>query len=71
MAGCGKVLHEPAEPFARLSGGTAQAMEFTVRAWCRNEDYWDVFFDLTQGITEALAAAGVQAPAYRVVSESK
>ena len=46
-------------------------MEFTVRAWCRNEDYWDVFFDLTQGITEALAAAGVQAPAYRVVSESK
>ena len=28
-------------------------------------------FDLTQGITEALAAAGVQAPAYRVVSESK
>ena len=71
MESCGKVLHEPAEPFARLSGGTAQAMEFTVRAWCRNEDYWDVFFDLTQGITEALAAAGVQAPAYRVVSESK
>lgn len=71
MAKCGKVLQEPAVPFARLSGGTAQAMEFTVRAWCKNEDYWDVFFDLTQGITETLAAAGVQAPAYRVVSESK
>jgi small conductance mechanosensitive channel len=44
-------------------------MDFAVRAWCVNEDYWDVFFDLTQGITEALGAAGVQAPAFRVVNK--
>jgi small conductance mechanosensitive channel len=66
-----KVLSAPAEPFARLSGGTNESMEFTVRAWCKNADYWTVYFDLTQGITEALGAAGVKAPAVRVMTESK
>ncbi len=63
-----QVLDEPA-PFARLSGGTNEAMEYTVRAWCKNADYWDVYFDLTQSGTEAFAAAGVKAPAVRVLSE--
>ena len=62
------VLQDPA-PFARLSGGTNEAMEFTVRAWCKNEDYWDVYFDLTQSITEALGEANVQAPAVRVITK--
>ena len=69
MAKHDKVLKAPEAdaPFARLSGGTNEAMEFTVRAWCKSEDYWDVYFDLTQQITEALGAAGVQAPAVRIV----
>ena len=61
------VLQSPA-PFARLSGGTNEAMEFTVRAWCNNADYWDVYFDLTQTITEKLGESGVNAPAIRIVS---
>ena len=71
MAGNDKILDEPNPPFARLSGGTNESMEFTVRAWCRNDDYWDIYFDLTQRITETLAEAGVKAPAFRVVSEGK
>ncbi len=71
MAANEKVLSAPDAPFARLSGGTNEAMEFTVRAWCKNEDYWTVYFDLTQKITEALAAAGVKAPAVRIVLEAK
>ncbi|MBO5639084.1 MAG: mechanosensitive ion channel family protein [Oscillospiraceae bacterium] len=63
-----KVLKDPA-PFARLSGGTNEAMQFTARAWCKTEDYWDVYFDLTQAITEKLGENGVQAPAMRVISE--
>lgn len=66
-----KVLTTPAEPFARVSGGTNEAMSFTVRAWCKNADYWDVYFDLTQSIIEALGEAGVQAPAARVLVENK
>ena len=63
-----KVLQDPA-PFARVSGGTNEAMQFTVRAWCKNEDYWDVYFDLNQSITEALGAANAQAPAVRIISK--
>ena len=62
------VLKTP-EPFARLSGGTNEAMEFTVRAWCKSEDYWTVYFDLNQTITEALGRAGVHAPAVHIVTE--
>lgn len=63
-----KVLKDPA-PFAALSGGTNEAMEFTVRAWCVNADYWDVFFTLTQDITAALGEAGIKAPAVRVITD--
>ena len=63
-----KVLKDPA-PFARISGGTNEAMQFTARAWCKTADYWDVYFDLTQAITEKLGENGVQAPAVRVISE--
>jgi small conductance mechanosensitive channel len=64
-----KVLTDPA-PFARLSGGTNEAMQFTARAWCKSADYWDVYFDLTQAVTEKLGENGVQAPAVRVISGS-
>lgn len=63
-----KVLADP-EPFARISGGTNETMEFTVRAWCKSDDYWDVYFDLTQKITESMAENGVKAPAVRITSE--
>ena len=65
-----KVLSTPDKPFARVSGGTNEAMNFIVRAWCNNADYWDVYFDLTQSIIEALGDAGVKAPAVRILAES-
>lgn len=68
MAADPRVKKDPA-PFARLSGGTNEAMQFTVRAWCDSAEYWNVYFDLTQAITEKLGEAGVQAPAVRIVSE--
>ena len=61
-------LQDPA-PFAHISGGTNEAMEFTVRVWCKTEDYWDLYFELNQSIVEAFAAKGVQAPALRVLNE--
>ena len=64
-----KVLDAPEAPFARLSGGTNEAMEFTARAWTKGANYWDVYFDLTGDITAALGEAGVSAPAVRVVTQ--
>ena len=61
-------LKDPA-PFARISGGTNEAMEFTVRVWCKTADYWDLYFELNQSIVEAFGAKGVQAPAIRVLNE--
>lgn len=68
VAGSQYALQEPA-PFAHISGGTNEAMEFTVRVWCKTENYWDLYFELNQSIVEAFAAKGVQAPALRVVSD--
>ncbi|MBQ4507058.1 MAG: mechanosensitive ion channel family protein [Firmicutes bacterium] len=62
------VLDDPA-PFASISGGTNEAMQFTARAWCKGENYWDVYFSLTQEITRALGAAGIKAPAVRILSD--
>ena len=70
MAKNEKIFADPA-PFAELSGGTNESMEFTTRAWCNAADYWDVYFALIRGITEAMGAAGVKAPAARIITESK
>ena len=64
-----KVLSDPDKPFARISGGTNEAIEFTARAWCKTEDYWDVYFNLTQSVAEALGEAGVKAPGVRIVTD--
>ena len=68
IAGSKFALQDPA-PFARISGGTNESMEFTVRVWCKTADYWDLYFELNQSIVEAFAAKGVQAPALRVLNE--
>lgn len=62
-----KVLRDP-EPFARISGGTNEAMEFTVRAWGNTTDYCDIYFELTHDITKNLGEAGIKAPAMRVIT---
>lgn len=71
MAQSPKVLDHPDAPFAGLTGGTNEAMEFTARAWANGADYWEVYFDLTERITRALGEAGVNAPAVRVITEQK
>ena len=68
MAANDKVLADPA-PFAQISGGTNEALEFTVRAWCATADYWDVYFALIQEISEKLGANSVQSPAVRIITD--
>lgn len=69
VAQCDNVLQEPAAPFARVSGGTNEAMEFTVRVWTKGATYWDVYFDVIQKVTTAFGENGVAAPAVRVVAK--
>ncbi|MGR5069668.1 MULTISPECIES: small-conductance mechanosensitive channel MscS [Vibrio] len=38
------------------------SVNFVVRPWCNTEDYWNVYFDSTQAIKEALDEAGIEIP---------
>lgn len=64
-----RVLSQP-EPFARLTGSTNEALEFTVRVWCRSDDYWELYYDLTQRITETMAEHRIQSPAVRITTDN-
>ncbi len=44
------VESEPA-PFARLSAHLDSALEYTVRVWCKTDDYWTVRFDMLENIS--------------------
>lgn len=54
-----KVLPDPA-PFARVSKYAASSIEYTVRVWCANGDYWDVYFDLLKAVKTAFDQNGIQ-----------
>ncbi|MDO5539692.1 MAG: mechanosensitive ion channel family protein [Eubacteriales bacterium] len=66
-----KILTLPEAPFARLTGSTNEAFEFTVRAWCKNPDYLELLYDLNQHITEALISSGIQAPSIHITTDAK
>ncbi len=55
------VLTDP-EPAVYLSEHTVNSLIFITRVWCKNEDYWTVHFDLTEGVEKAFAENGIQVP---------
>ncbi|RNC84296.1 MAG: mechanosensitive ion channel family protein [Winogradskyella sp.] len=38
------------------------SVNFAVRPWCKTEDYWDVYFGITENIKLALDKAGIEIP---------
>ena len=56
-----KVLKEP-EPFVRLIKQADSSLEYTVRVWCKAEDYWDVYFDLLEEAKKAFDSNGISIP---------
>ena len=54
-----RILSEPA-PMAAISGFGSSSVEYTVRVWCKSDDYWDVLFALNEHIRESFAEYGVQ-----------
>ena len=53
-----RILADPA-PFVRLGAFKGSVVEYTVRVWCKNADYWDVHFNLNENVRESFAANGV------------
>ena len=52
-------LAESDEIFARVSGYQDSCIEYTVRAWCDNADYWDAYFNLMERIKYSFEENGV------------
>lgn len=59
------VLSEP-KPFARMTAVDDDTYIFTVRAWCDTPKYWDVYFDLIENCSKALAENGIDDPEERI-----
>ena len=56
-----KVLTSPA-PVARLSNHGDGPLEFALRVWCKSSDYWDVYFDLVEGVKAEFDKNGITIP---------
>ena len=59
------VLSDPA-PFARMTAVDDDTYIFTVRAWCETPSYWNVYFDLIENCSKALAENGIDDPEERI-----
>lgn len=56
-----KVLSDP-EPMVAVTELGESSVNFAVRGWVKNSDYWDVHFENTEAIKLALDAAGIEIP---------
>ena len=54
-----RILADPA-PFVRLLDYKGSTVEYVVRVWCNNADYWDVYFNLNENVRECFAEKGVK-----------
>lgn len=51
----------PDEPiFARITGYKESSIEYALRGWCQNENYWDAYFNLLEAVKVSFDQAGVQ-----------
>lgn len=59
------VLKTP-EIEAYLTEHSANAMTFSLRAWCKTYDYWTVFYEITEGVNKSFAENGIRTPSQKV-----
>ena len=65
-----RMLKEP-EPFVSLDEITDTSLRFVVKVWCRNSDYWDVYYDLLSRISAKLDENQISAPSMRISSSDQ
>ena len=47
---------------SRLKTMNASSLDFFANCWCDNDDYWDVYFDITERVKDAFDKAGIGIP---------
>jgi len=58
------ILDDPA-PFVRMTD-MGDSMEYTVRMWVKNADYWDARFNLSENICKKFAENGINVPHHQI-----
>jgi len=48
------------EPMVRVNSFGESSIEYIIRVWCANQDYWDVYFDLLESIKSAFDRDGIE-----------
>lgn len=64
----------PKEPvFARISAYKENAIEYTLRFWVKNSEYWDVYFDVLEQVKRVFDEEGIsmRCPQQIVCSDAK
>lgn len=61
MLSNGMVLTDPA-PFCRLNRMDESSLVFTGRCWCDREDYWTVYFDVTETVFNEFKRHNISVP---------
>ena len=54
-----RISAEPV-PFIALSAYKSSSIEYLVRIWCQNSDYWSVHYGMNERVRECFAAHGVE-----------
>ena len=57
-----RVLDDPAAPFVALGTLGASSVDITVRLWCRQQDYFEIRFDLNRKVYESFPKEGLNFP---------
>ncbi|MBQ5837199.1 MAG: mechanosensitive ion channel, partial [Clostridia bacterium] len=58
---CAKALKDPA-PAAIMSDCAESGINYTLRVWSNNADYWDVREELVSGVRKAFKDANIEIP---------
>ncbi len=54
-----RIAADPA-PQVLLTNYSSSAIEYALRFWCRNSDYWDLYFQVNERVRETFAKHGVE-----------
>jgi len=55
------VLRDP-EPVIKVNSLAESSVDFVVRPWCKTEDYWSVYWDLTRTVKGVFDSEGIRIP---------
>lgn len=50
------------EPLIRVMAYQDSSLDFTIRVWCKREDYWSIYYDLHEQIKVAFDQEGITIP---------